>query len=169
MKNMPKIKNMVVLTLLLFISACGYQLRGSIELPKELESIYMQGGSRALKKTMQKTRKSSGGQLVDHIEQAEIIIKIEKENMDRRVLTLSSTGRVSEYELIYIVEFTLLDKAKEIISKQQRIEINRDYFNNQDEVLGKNNEERVIKEEMYRRAVRSIFYRSRVALEKLEK
>ncbi len=166
---MPQTKNIVLLTVLLFISACGYQLRGSIELPEGLKSIYMQGGSRALKKTMQKTLKSSGGQLVDHIDQAGIVVKIDTENMDRRVLSLSSTGRVSEFELIYILEFTLLDKAGEVLSKQQRIEINRDYFNDQGDILGQNNEELVIRDEMYRSAVRSIFNRSRVALEKLEK
>jgi LPS-assembly lipoprotein len=166
---MPQIKKNFLLTLVLFISACGYQLRGSIDLPEGLKSIYLQNASAQLQKTMKKTLKSSGGQLVDKVEQAGLVVQVIKEKMDRRVLSLSSTGRASEYEIIYKLEFNLLDAERKALSKAQQIEITKDYFNNQEEVLGKDNEERVIRDEMYRRAVQSIVNRSRVVLENLEK
>ncbi len=169
LKVMPQIKKTVLLTLLLFVSACGYQLRGSIDLPEGLKSIYLQNASAQLQKTMKKTLKSSGGQLVDKVEQAGLIVQVIKEKMDRRVLSLSSTGRASEYEIIYQLEFNLLDAERKALSKTQKIEITKDYFNNQEEVLGKDNEERVIRDEMYRRAVQSIVNRSRVVLENLER
>lgn len=166
---MTQIKNIFLLTLILLTSACGYQLRGSIDLPEGLKSIYLQGASAQLRKTIQKTLKSSGGQLVENIEQAGLVVQIIKEKMDRRVLSLSSTGRASEYEIIYTLDYNLLDTEGKTLSKMQKIEINKNYFNNQEQVLGKDNEERVIKEEMYRRAVQTIVNRSRVVLEKLEK
>jgi len=165
---MTQFKNIFLLILIVSISACGYQLRGKIDLPEGLKSIYLQGGSRQLKKVVKKTLRSSGGQLVDAIGDAGLIINIVKEKMDRRVMSLSSTGRANEYELIYKLDFTLLDKEGEALSKLQRIEISKHYFNNQDEVLGKNNEEEVIRDEMYRKAVQSIVNRSRIVLEKLE-
>lgn len=166
---MTQIKNIFLLTLILLTSACGYQLRGSIDLPEGLKSIYLQGASAQLRKTIQKTLKSSGGQLVENIEQAGLVVQIIKEKMDRRVLSLSSTGRASEYEIIYTLDYNLLDTEGKTLSKMQKIEINKNYFNNQEQVLGKDNEERVIKEEMYRRAVQTIVNRSRIVLEKLEK
>lgn len=166
---MTQIKSIFLLILLLFISACGYQLRGSIDLPEGLKSIFMQGASSQLSKTMSRTLKSSGGQLVDSVGLAGLVVQVDKENMDRRVQSLSSTGRASEYELIYKLEFILLDKAGNALSEKQRIEINKDYFNDQEEILGKSNEEQVIRDEMYREAVRSIVNRSRVVLENLEK
>lgn len=166
---MKQIKNIALLSCVLFISACGYHLRGSIELPEGLKSIYMEGGSSSLKKIMRRTLRSSGGLLVSNIEEAGLIIKIDKEKMDRRTLSLSSRGRSSEYELIYRLDFILLDKNKDALSKRQRIEITKDYFNNQQEILGKNNEEKVIRDEIYRRAVQSIVNRSRIVLEKRQK
>jgi len=165
---MTQFKNIFLLILIVSISACGYQLRGKIDLPEGLKSIYLQGGSSQLKKVIKKTLRSSGGQLVDAIGDAGLIIDIVKEKMDRRVMSLSSTGRANEYELIYKLDFTLLDKEGKALSKLQRIEISKHYFNNQDEVLGKNNEEEVIRDEMYRKSVQSIVNRSRIVLEKLE-
>lgn len=166
---MLQIKNIFLLIIVLSISACGYQLRGSIDLPEGLKSIYLQNASAQLQKNMKKTLKSSGGKLVDNIEQAGLVVQVVKEKMDRRVLSLSSTGRASEYEIIYQLEFNLLDAERKALSRTQQIEITKDYFNNQEEVLGKDNEERVIRDEMYRRAVQSIVNRSRVVLENLEK
>jgi len=165
---MTQFKNIFLLILVVSISACGYQLRGKIDLPEGLKSIYLQGGSRQLKKIIKKTLRSSGGQLVGTVDDAGLIIHVVKEKMDRRVMSLSSTGRANEYELIYKLDFTLLDKEGKALSKLQRIEISKHYFNNQDEVLGKNNEEEVIREEMYRKSVQSIVNRSRIVLEKLE-
>jgi len=165
-KTMIQIKNIFLLTLLLSISACGYHLRGSIDLPEGLKSIYLQGGSSQLRKAMKRTLKSSGGQLVSDIEKAGLVVQVVKDEMERRVLSLSSTGRANEYEIIYKLEFNLLDIEGNTISGKQKIQIDKDYFNDQEEVLGKDNEEQVIREEMYRTAVQSIFNRSRVALEK---
>ncbi len=166
---MTQFKTIFLLTFLLTVSACGYQLRGSIDLPEELKSIFLQGGSSQLNKAMRKTLKSSGGQLVDSATQAGLILQVLKEKMDRRVSSLSSSGRANEYELVYKIDFTLLDKDGNTLSKLQQIEINKSYFNNQEEVLGKNNEEKVIREEMYRKAVQSMVNRSRAALENQDK
>ncbi len=167
--DMIQIKNIFLLTLLLLTSACGYQLRGSIDLPEGLKHIYLQSGSAQLQQTMRKTLKSSDGQLVSSIDQAKLVVQVLKEKMHKRVLSLSSTGRASEYEIIYKLEFNLVSPSGNILSKAQRIEIKKDYFNNQEQILGKNNEEKVIKDEIYRKAVRTILNRSRVILEKLEK
>jgi len=163
---MIQIKNIFLLTLLLFISACGYHLRGTIDLPEGLKRIYMQGASGTLYKTMQRTLKSSGGEMVTSVEQAGIVVQVIKEKMDRRVLSLSSSGRANEYEIIYTLNFNFLDAEGMMLSEKQKIEISKDYFNDQEEVLGKDNEEQVIREEMYRTAVQSIVNRARVVLEK---
>ena len=87
--------------------------------------------------------------------------------MRRRVISLSNTGRANEYELYYELDFILLDVEGNKLSEIQPVEITRDYFNDQEDILGKNNEEQIIRDEMYRQAVQTIIDRSRVALEKL--
>ena len=166
---MLRIKNTFLLITVLFISACGYHLRGSIDLPEELKRIYMQGASGQLNKIMQKTLKSSGGKLVDKVQQAGIVVAVVKEKMDRRVLSLSSTGRANEYQIIYTLNFNLLDAEGNSLTELQHLEINRDYFNDQEQILAKNIEEQIIRDEIYRKAVQSIISRSRIALERSNK
>lgn len=163
---MLRFKNIFLLITILFVSACGYHLRGSIDLPEELKRIYLKDASGQLTKIMRKTLKSSGGKLVDKIQQAGIIIVVVKENMDRRVLSLSSTGRANEYQLIYTLNFNLLDAEGKSLAELQHLEINRDYFNDQEQVLAKNIEEQIIWDEIHRKAVQQIINRSRIALEK---
>ena len=129
----------------------------------------MQSASSQLKKIAKRSLRSSGGQLVNNAQQAGIVVQVVKERMDRRVLSLSSKGRANEYELTYFLDFMLLDTEGNSLAEKQKIEISRDYFNDQAEILGKNNEEEVIREEMYRQAVQSIINRSRIVLEKAEK
>ncbi len=163
---MIQIKNILLLTLCLFISACGYHLRGSIDLPEGLKRLYLQGSSASLRQVIAKTLKSSGGELVSSAKQAGVVISVLKEKMERRVLSLSSSGRANEYEIIYQLSFNLLDSGGQMLAEKQKIELSKDYFNNQEAVLAKDNEEKVLREEMYLKAVRTIISRARVALEK---
>ena len=52
---MIRIKNTFLLLTLLFISAGGYQLRGNLDLPEGLKSIYLEGGSGQLRQGIKKT------------------------------------------------------------------------------------------------------------------
>lgn len=166
---MIRIKSILILITLLFISACGYHLRGSTDLPEALKTVYMQGASNELRDAFKKTLRTSKGKFVDTVAQASLVVQIVEERTDRRVIALSGRGRVNEFELIYSLYFILRDNEGNVLSKKQRIEIKRDYYNDQGDVLGKNNEEQVIKKEMYYQVTKSIFHRARVVLEKDKK
>ncbi len=164
-----QIKNFFILAILVFMSACGFHLRESIDLPEELKKIYMLGGSGQIRNVFKKTLRASDSRLVDDPKDAGLVVKIVKEKTRRRVLSLSSTGRANEYELEYKLGFELLDIEGKSLSDKQLIEISRDYFNDQEDILGKNDEERLIWTEIHRQAVRSIINLSRIVLEKNKK
>ncbi len=163
---MTRIKNTFLLLALLTISACGYQLRGALDLPENLKSIHLQGASRQLKNVFKRSLRSADVKLVAKAKDAGIVVKISREKMRRRVISVSSSGRANEYELYYDLDFVLLDAEGKKLSEIQHVEITRDYFNDQEAILGKNNEEKIIRNEMYRQAIQTIVTRSRVALEK---
>jgi LPS-assembly lipoprotein len=137
-----------------------------MDLPGDLKNIYLVGGSGQLHKAFKKTLKTSKGKLVYAAKDADIVVEVIEDYMDRRVSSLSPTGRVNEFELIYTLNFVFLDNKGQSLSKKQRLEISRDYFNNQEDVLGKNNEENIIKKEMHRQAVQSIVRRLSIVLKK---
>lgn len=156
-------KTLLLISILL-LAACGYHLRGSAELPKELNSIYLSGETAALREQFDKTLQLSAGQLLDAPSANSLSIHIVKEDMQRRVLSLSSRGRANEFELVYRLNYDLTNAENKSVLKNQPIEIRREYFNNQQDILAKDNEENVIRNEMYQQAVQTIINRARTVL-----
>ncbi len=159
-------KQILLILALLWLSACGYHLQGSFDLPEGLKNIYIQGASAQLRSSLKKSLRSADALLLDQPENADVVIKVVNEKMSRRVLSLNERGRSNEYELYYVLDFLLLDAKGKVLTATQPIEITRDYFNDQEALLGKNNEEQVIRGEIYRQAVKAVLTRSRIALEK---
>ncbi|MCK9397910.1 MAG: LPS assembly lipoprotein LptE, partial [Methylobacter sp.] len=87
------------------------------------------------------------------------------ENVDRRVLSLSSRGKSNEFELSYRLNYELANAKDVLLMERQSIEVRRDYYNDQQYVIAKENEEAGIRNEMYQQAVRTIVNRARMALE----
>ncbi len=162
---MQKIK-FVWLVLCLLTVSCGYHLRGVSDLPEALQVVYLHGASPELKKVLRATFSISGGRMESNVLKANVIINVTKEELVRRVISLSTTGRANEYELDYELEFTLFDIGGNPLSELLKVKVSAEYFNDQEDVLGKENEEQVIRDELYQQAVQSIIDRSAAVLEK---
>lgn len=145
--------------------SCGYHLRGHVDIPEGLKAVYLQGGSMDLRDSFNKSLKVIDGKLVEQIGDSTLVIEIVHENMDSRVLSLNTSGRITELELVYTVHYRLLDNAGMLLKDKQEIEVSRDYYNDQGEVLAKSNEDQVIREELYQQAVRTISQQAWVVLE----
>jgi len=151
--------------LALFLPACGFHLRGAYEIPNELKNVYLQGESAELHQYFSRTLQSSSGQLAGSAEKAGVIVKVYNERMQRRVLSLSARGRANDFELDYRLEYELVRKGNDVLLPRQPLEVRREYFNDQQEIIAKDNEENVIRSEMYQQAVRTIINRAQAVLE----
>ncbi|NOT84661.1 MAG: hypothetical protein HOP02_07790 [Methylococcaceae bacterium] len=152
-------KNMrpgLVFILSLFLAACNYHLRGEAEVPEIMRHIYLQSASPQLHSSFKEALHSAGAKLSEAPEANGLIINVVNERFDRRTLSLSATGKTNEFQLFYILNFEVLGPDKRLIIPSQSVKVNRDYFNNQQDIIGKSNEEALIREEMYSQAVRSI-------------
>ena len=158
-------KKSVILIMALLISACGYHLRGALDLPKGMKNVYLEGGSAQLREQFKRAMEGSSVQLASSPENAGIIVKIFDEVDQRRVLSLNSGGIANDFELSYRFDYELLDSKNKVLMPRQPIEIKREYFNDQLAIIAKGNEESTIRGEMYQQAVRSVVNRARVALE----
>jgi len=160
-------KKLYVFLLIGLLSACGYHLRGSITLPTGLKSIYLEGATFELRDQFKKSF-GSGTEVTfaDTAENAELIVKVYNEHSDRRILSLSAGGSANSFELDYDFNYDVLDAKNNVLVQNQVVSIKREYYNNQQAVIAKDNEELVIKGEMYRQAVGSILNGVKVALDK---
>ncbi len=160
------IKISIYIFILGFITACGYQLRGAVEIPEGMENIYVQNASKPLYKQLKDVLKFSAGKLVTTSTDAGVVLQIQKEKLHNRVLAVSTTGKANQFEFDYQVLYALYDATGKVLMDAQRIEIKRDYFNDQEDILGQTLEEEMIRKEIYIQAVQSILRRYRIALEK---
>jgi LPS-assembly lipoprotein len=161
---MARISKLFILGIAVFISSCGYHLRGAYDLPKGMKSIFLQGGSPAFRQQLNDALKTSSGQLANSPDKADIILRIYGDRIERRVVSLSERGRSNQFELDGRLEYALLDKTNKVILDREPISMRREYFNDQQDIIAKDNEEIVIRNEMYQQAVRTILNRGRSAL-----
>lgn len=150
------LRQILVLLSVLSISACGFQLRGNAALP--FESLYVEGGQ-DIAVDLQRAIRPTTTKITDKATEAQAVLQILNESREKRILTLSSAGRVNEFRLLYRVSFKVIDKAgRELLSPQQ-VELRRDITFNDSQTLAKESEEALLYRDMQTDAVQQIFRR----------
>ncbi|MGZ4960647.1 MAG: LPS-assembly lipoprotein LptE [Methylomonas sp.] len=167
--GMKQAAKLILMVALAFLTSCGYHLRGTIALPEALKNMYLFGGSPALQSEMQMMLRGSKSKLASSPNDAAIVIKVLKEDMRNRVMSIGQTGKSSEMELTYYLRFQIYDNQEQPLLDEQTVEMNREYFNDQTAVLAKEVEENVIRKEIYKQAARMLMSRAQVAAENLKK
>ena len=146
---------MLVSTLML--SACGFELRGAADLA--FKSIYIQGPNYTVSKDLRKALAINDVTIVNNAKDADLLLEFLSETYDRRILSLSGRGRVTEYELLYNLNFRIKAAASELWGPVQTIEGRRDFSYDDTQVLAKSYEEARLREDMQADAVREIMRR----------
>jgi len=147
---------------LLLLSACGFQLRGQVDLPEDLARVYVQSdASIVLTRHLRRALINSGAQLVSDINKATATLIVENEDQQRGVLSVSETARVREYESFYAVTFSLVKNDGTILLPKQVIELRRDYSFSENVVLAKEREQASLVRDMQVEAVQAILRKIR--------
>ncbi len=162
---MHRSKVVIILILAALLTACGYHLRGAYDLPKAMKNVYIQGGSSAFRDQFNAMLKSSAGKLAETPDKADVIVRVYRDEVERRVLSLSERGRSNDIELAGHLEYEILDSKKGVLVAREPVDFRREYFNDQQDVIAKDNEETVIRKEMYQQVVRTVINRGRAAFE----
>jgi LPS-assembly lipoprotein len=136
---MPLRAAFVIGLVLLLLSACGFRLRGGVELPPILQDTYIEsenpftGMARALRTEL----KIAGANVPEDRESATAILVIHQERAEDRVLSVGSSGRATEYELYDEFSFSLQDRDGKQLVKPQTLSMTRDLVFDENELLGK--------------------------------
>jgi LPS-assembly lipoprotein len=137
-----------VVLLLGLITGCGFKLRGEYPLADELKTLYLSSVdihgelSRKVKHQLKSSQidvKSSY-----HADLPEL--RILKDKLDRRTLSLFENGQVAEYELIYTVNYQVILNNREPLSFEFRLY--RDYQEDPNRALAKSRELALLLSEM---------------------
>ena len=148
------------------LNACGYHLRGMGDTTVKFKRVYLEGASEALMSQFDKVLKMSSAKLTKNSQEADLHVKVVNETFNRRTASLNFSGRSNQYDLNYRLEFEIAGADNVFLGANNPLEINRSYFNDQGYVIAKDQEENVIRGEMYKQAVISIFDRAQSQIKK---
>jgi LPS-assembly lipoprotein len=157
----------IVLLLLLFTvtlaSACGWRLRGTMTLPEGLNTIYLnnQAESPILPRMLETLLTANQVNVTDSASAAQLIINILSYREERRVVSVGANTLVTEYELNAQANFSIEDAEGNIVLPPSDASVIRNYVFDQNNVLGKEEEERLIQSEMRRDIAQQIVRRLR--------
>lgn len=149
-----------LLALLLLLTACGFHMRGAVELPAGIRSVYIESSQdSAMLRYLKNSLEASGVRLVSDAAHADAVLALSNVRRIRRVLTVGSDGRALEYELLYSVDISLTGRNNKVILKKQSMSLTRQYRHDDAAVLGGVSEEGLIWKEMERDMAQAVVRR----------
>ena len=147
-------RTLFILVFLLSVSACGFQLRGAVKLPSDLQPLYLYNADAdELAHQLSVLLRENHAQLAADEQQAASRLKIVSQNRTRRVLSVDSLGRAREYELHYSVLYQLKGQH---IDVENVIKLQRVLTFDPGSVLGTSSEEKTLYHDMQMDAARLI-------------
>ncbi len=140
----------------LALSACGFALRGSQALPENLTHVVINaplqysGLSQALEERLPVYQLQS----VIGLKRLEtsispnsvVVVNLQPESFERRLLSVFSTGQVAEYELVYSVSYQVAFPGKLPITNTMIV--SREYQDDPDQILAKSRELDLVLDEL---------------------
>ena len=153
------------MSLVLALAGCGFQLRGSVELPG-LDTVRITGAGATMREELAVFLRDGGVRVLEaNGGDADAELSLTDEQLNRRVLSIDPrTGKAREFELAYAVDFQLVDAKGKSLVERQTVRLVRDFVFDVDAVIGKSREESVLRTEMRRDAVQQIIRRLRSSL-----
>ena len=151
-------KKLLAGLLCLSLAGCGFHLRGTADVP--FESIYVAGATRGIALDLKRNLQAgTNAKVVDTASEADAILQLTREERKKEILSLTGTGRVREFRLLYRVRIRLHDgKGAEYLPPSD-IEISRDVSFNDAELLAKEDEEQLLYRDMQADMVQQIMRR----------
>lgn len=158
MQNKAGFRHLLIVLVLLATTACGFHLRGAESLP--FDKLYLQdSGAPSISRDLKRSLRSSGVKLMENPDDAQASLELTNEKYDKRILSLSGTGRVKEYLLVYSVTFRIRETGAELWGPSQSTELRRDFTYDDSQTLAKDVEESRLAQDMRNEAVREVLRR----------
>ena len=144
--------------LFLWLAGCGFQLRGTADLP--FETLYVPNPTAGIALDLKRNiQAGTRAKVVDDAKEAQAVMTFTEETRQKEILSLTGTGRVREFQLRYRVGFRVHDGKGGDYVPQSTIQLTRDVTFNDSEILAKEAEEQLLFRDMQSDMVQQIMRR----------
>jgi LPS-assembly lipoprotein len=137
---------LAVVLALLAVAGCGFHLEGHTPLPDSLRAPLLEARDRQTDfvQSLRRALLTAGARVTDETDEASAVVHVLDDELDERVLAVSSTNLPREYELTYKVRFSVSANGTELLAAQD-VSATRDFSFDEHYLLAKDNEEQILR------------------------
>ena len=140
------------------LAGCGFQLRGTANVP--FEAVFLPGATGGIALDLKRNiQAGTRAKVVDDAKAADAVLEFTEDARQKEILSLTGTGRVREYKLLYRVGFRVHDGKGADYVPLNTIVLTRDITFNDAEILAKEAEEQLLFRDMQTDMVQQIMRR----------
>jgi LPS-assembly lipoprotein len=138
---------------------CGFKLRGDYGLPADIGQLQLLAAQKntPLYRILWKQLQGFNIEVLDNTvsvnqvkQQIDAVVYLTSDKLERRLLSLFSTGQVAEYELVYTIKYQIQFPAQD--AQEIEFDVTREYQDDPNAVLAKSRELDLIQNEMRQEA-----------------
>lgn len=140
-----------VLAAACLVAGCGFQLQGRVPLSRAFTVTYLEADD-LQSDFVQDLRKAllvSGARLADRPQDATAVLRIERDELIERVLSVSARNIPREYELTYFVRVSVQSGGRELLPPTD-LEASADFSFDERAALAKEREQEILREALGR-------------------
>ena len=133
------------------LSSCGFRLQGSAELPAEVRRVYVSTADELtpFAVELREALSRNGATLAPAPRAADAVVRVRRDSTGRRVLSVSARNTPEEFEVFYIVDYSI-DRGGEEVVPVQTLELTRSFSFDEADLLAKDREEDILREALAR-------------------
>ena len=136
---------------------CGFELQNTVNFAGKFETLYIQPADpyTVFYRTIRRQMLNHGVEIVTESVNVDYALIIHQDESDQRTLSVSGRNTPREYEVYYLVKWSLV-KGNQVIIQPMTSSKYQDYTFDQRQLLGKSNESRIIQEALAKDIVQMI-------------
>lgn len=153
---MMNLRRSLLLLLALSLAACGFHLRGSEHksLQYGFKSLYLKAPAETpFVSELRRSLESVNIALKQGPDEADLVLEVVTEQTERQILSLSGSGKVNEYQLLYRVSLRAYDRQRIDWLPAEEIALSRILAYNEEQVFAKEQEQNMLFKDMRTDAV----------------
>jgi LPS-assembly lipoprotein len=126
------------------LAACGFQLRGAFSLPFDTLFIAQSDTSELRAVLKRNIEASTQTRIVDDAKHAQASLTVLLDTPQKNILSLSSAGRIREFQLVRIFSFRVVDAKGQEFIPLSTIRVSREITFDDTVILSKDSEEALL-------------------------
>ena len=142
------------------VSACGFHLQGSAELPAEVRRVHVVTSDELtpFAVELREALTHNGATFASTPGAADAVVRVSRDRTGRRVLSVSARNTPEEFEVFYTVDYSIDRGGREVVPSQT-LELTRSYSFDEADLLAKDREEQILREALARDIARLVVRR----------